>query len=191
MAVLAERAFLRRLMGETTLPAMRVFGKQISRWWLLLLIPIALLCVLVLPFLFFAGNNLAGAIVGPPAIWNRPSGTPAQADLAGRYVETKRTWDRKENGPQAVLDLKSDGTMMVRALPDDRITSVCTLSGSGMWMADGQQINLDFVSDGTPGTCESGNMAGNPQIAGRSGPYELYWIFGDPDSGTGIWLKRQ
>jgi hypothetical protein len=170
---------------------MRFFGRQVSKWWLLLLPPIVMLGVLALPLMFFAGNNLAGAIIGPPAIWNRPSQTPARADLVGRYVETKRTWDREENGIKAMLELKSDGTMTVRALPDDRITSLCTLSGSGKWKADGQVIDLDFNSEGTPGTCESGNMGGNPQIAGRSKPYELYWILGDPDSGTGIWLKRQ
>jgi hypothetical protein len=70
---------------------MRFFGRQVSKWWLLLLLPIATLGVLMLPFLFFAGNNLAGAIIGPPAIWNRPFEAPAHADLVGRYVETKRT----------------------------------------------------------------------------------------------------
>ncbi len=170
---------------------MRFYGRQVSKWWLFLLLPIAMLGALMLPLLFFAGNNFAGAIIGPPAIWNRPIHAPAQADLVGRYVETKRTWERDENGPKAVLELKSDGTMTVRALPDDRITSLCTLSGSGTWKADGQVINLDFISDGTPGACESASMGGNPQIAGRSKPYELYWILGDPDSGTGIWLKRQ
>lgn len=111
--------------------------------------------------------------------------------MVGRYVETKRIWDGKGDDVKAALELKPDGTMTVRALPNDLITSVCNLSGSGTWRVDGQVIDLNFVSDGTPGACESANMGGNPQIAGRSRPYELYWILGDPDSGTGIWLHRQ
>lgn len=187
----ARAVLLQTHCDGARLPIMRFYGRQVSKWWLFLLLPIAMLGALMLPLLFFAGNNFAGAIIGPPAIWNRPIHAPAQADLVGRYVETKRTWERDENGPKAVLELKSDGTMTVRALPDDRITSLCTLSGSGTWKADGQVINLDFISDGTPGACESASMGGNPQITGRSKPYELYWILGDPDSGTGIWLKRQ
>lgn len=92
----------------------------------------------------------------------------------GRYVETKRVWDGKDDHVRATLELKPNGTMNVRGLPDDLITSVCNLSGSGTWRVDGQMIDLKFVSDGTPGACESVNMGGNPQIVGRSRPYELY-----------------
>jgi hypothetical protein len=170
---------------------MRVFGRQVSKLWLLLLLPLGVLALPVMLTLFFAANNLAGAIIGPPAIWNRPSQPPDEADLVGRYVETKRVWDGKEDHVKATLELNRDGTMTVRGLPDDRITSVCNLSGSGTWRVDGQVIDLNFASDGTPGACESVNVGGNPQIASRSRPYRLYWILGDPDSGTGIWLDRQ
>lgn len=168
---------------------MRVFGKQVSNLWLLLLLPIAVLVFPLMLPLIFVVSNLAGAIIGPPAIWNRPSHSPAESDLVGRYVETKRVWDGKDDHVKATLELRIDGTMIVRGLPDDRITNVCNLSGT--WRVDDQVIDLNFISDGTPGACGSESMAGNPQIAGRSSPYKLYWVLGDPDSGTGLWLTRQ
>jgi hypothetical protein len=171
---------------------MRVFGRQVSKWWLLLLLPILIVGSPVLLMLFFAGNHLAGAIVGPPAIWNRPIHTPSQDELVGRYVESERHWDRPKAGPNAALELRSDGTMAVSALPNDSITSTCILSGSGTWSPGyDQRIDLFVTSDRSPGTCESGGYSSFLDIAGRSKPYSLYWVLGDPDSGTGVWLKRQ
>jgi hypothetical protein len=172
---------------------MRVFGRQVSKWWLLLLLPILVVGCPILLGLFFAGNNLAGAILGPPAIWNRPIHTPSQDELVGRYVESERHSDRPKTGPDAALELRSDGTMTASALPVDLgpMTTTCILSGPGTWRAPGgDQIILYPTSDGTPGTCESGGYS-FLEVASRSNPYTLYWVLGDPDSGDGIWLKRQ
>jgi len=168
---------------------MRVFGRQISKWWLL---PSGLIvCSPLLLPLFFAANNFAGAIVGPPAIWDVPFRHPSQDDLVGRYVESERHGYSEYAGP-AVLELKSDGTMTVNDLPQDSGTNTCTLSGSGSWRAPGgQEVGLDFNSDGAPGICKSGWYASSLEVAGHSKSYKLYWVLGDPDSGTGIWLKRR
>jgi hypothetical protein len=47
---------------------MRIRGKHISRWWLLLIAPALIVAFPALLMLFFMANNLAGAILGPPAI---------------------------------------------------------------------------------------------------------------------------
>jgi hypothetical protein len=171
---------------------MRVFGWHISKWWLLLFVPV---CVLALPLLlmgFFAANSLAGAIIGPPAIWNRPWHSPPREDLVGRYVETERHWNRPKTGPDAVLELNRDGSMRVSAFPYEFWPNTCTLSGTGRWSGpdEDRDIILAVTSDGAPGSCESGSYS-YIEIARHSKPYDLYWILGDPDSGTGVWLKRQ
>jgi hypothetical protein len=168
---------------------MRAFGRQISKWWL---VPVLIVCSPVLLTFFLLGNNLAGAIFGPPAIWDVPYHHPSQDDLAGKYVEKERHWDRAKTGPDALFELKRDGTMTVRDLPADFGMSQCVLSGFGTWRTSGgQDIGLDFTSDGAPGICESGWYASALEVAGHSKPYRLYWVLGDPDSGTGIWFKRQ
>jgi hypothetical protein len=171
---------------------MQVFGRKFSNWWLLVLPPILLVCSPVLLILFFAANNFAGAIVGPPAIWNRTRHSPPREDLVGRYVESERHWDQPKIGPDATLDLKSDGSMNVRALPEELGTTSCTLSGAGKWSGpdEDQKLDLNVISDGSPGSCESGSYS-FLELAGQSKPYSLYWVLGDPDSGTGIWLKMR
>lgn len=95
-------------------------------------------------------------------------------------------------GPDAVLELNSDGSLRVSALPYEFWPKTCTLSGSGRWSRPDEdgRIILDVTSDDASGSCESGSYS-YIEIARRSKPYELYWILGDPDSGTGVWLKRQ
>jgi hypothetical protein len=170
----------------------RLFSRQISNWWLLLLVPVVLISLPVLLICFFAANNLIGAIIGSPAIWNRPPHSPPREDLVGRYVESERHWDRSKNGPDAALELNKDGSMRVSNLPEDVITSTCILSGSGRWSGpdEDQNIHLIVTSDGSPGACASGSWV-FLEVARRSKPYDLYWVLGDPDSGTGIWLKKQ
>lgn len=171
---------------------MQFFGKQLSTWWLLLLFPLVLVCLPLLLISFFALNNLAGAIIGPPAFWNRTRHSPPREALVGRYVETERRWDQSSDHSNAWLELRSDGSMSVGALPEDAITSVCTLSGNGRWGvpdAD-EKINLFVTSDGAHGSCQSGSY-GSFELVGQAEPYGLYWVLGDPDSGTGVWLKKQ
>jgi hypothetical protein len=171
---------------------MQVFGKQISKWWLLLLAPLSLVALPLLMILCFAVNNFAGAIVGPPAIWNRTRHTLEHNDLVGSYKETERRWDRPKNGSGAALDLHADGSMTVSNLPDDSITTSCLMSGKGTWSGpDGdEKLDLNLISDGAQGSCESGSYQ-LLELAGQSKPYSLYWVLGDPDSGTGIWLTTQ
>jgi hypothetical protein len=171
---------------------MRVFGKQFSNWWLLLILPSLIICAPFLLIFFFAANNFVGAIVGPPAIWNRMWNSPPRGDLIGKYVESERHWDQPSPYSKAVLDLRADGSMSVSALPDDSIASTCILSGTGTWRgpdAD-QKLDLVYTSDGAAGSCKSDSYP-FLELAGHSKPYELYWVLGDPDSDTGIWLKKR
>jgi hypothetical protein len=89
------------------------FGKRFSNWWSLALVPIALIASPILLMGFFMANNLAGAMFGPPAIWNRPWQTPSRNDLVGTYMELERPLD--DNGPpgSASLTLQADGSMTV------------------------------------------------------------------------------
>ena len=98
---------------------MHLLGKQISKWWLALLVPLLLCSLPFLLILFFAANNLAGALLGPPAIWNRPWHTPSREDVVGSYIETERHWDHAETKSKATLVLKEHGAMLVSELPMD------------------------------------------------------------------------
>ncbi len=170
---------------------MRVFGKRVSNWWLLSVLPILIVAFPALLMLFFMGNSLAGAIIGPPAIWNRAWHTPPQADLVGRYSEFERHWDAPSTHPPASLTLNADGSMIVTNLPFQFADQVCILSGKGNWREpdDDEKIDLVLISDGSPGSCVSDSYS-FLELSGHSRPYNLYWVLGDPDSGTGIWLKK-
>jgi hypothetical protein len=151
---------------------------------MLLAVPILILAAPLLLMGFFAANNLAGAILGPPAIWERPSSIPAHLDIVGDYHETRRTAAQAEVN-RASLSLKDDRTMVVDELPYEFYPKTCTLSGTGRWSGpDGedQQIYLVITSKERPGVYVPGEYAGL-EITGRSKPYGLYWVIGDPDSG--------
>jgi hypothetical protein len=170
---------------------MRMMGRELSRWWLLLLcVPFAL--PLLLGGLFL-GNDLAGAIVGPPAIWHRPSHTPPLEDLIGDYVESERHLDSVMGTAVATLSLRADGTMSVRGIPVDEYPTYCILSGEGRWglVNDGDaKVDLYLMSLADGGTCKLGQY-GDFELGSRSKPFKLYWVVGDPDSGTGVWLVRK
>lgn len=170
---------------------MHIFGKRLSNWWLLLIVPVLIISSPLLLLGYFAANNLAGAIIGPPAIWNRTWHSPPRNDLVGEYVESERHWDHPSTNARATIELEADGSMSVSSLPDDNVTSTCILSGTGTWRGpdDDQQIDLVLTSDGTAESCKSGSYS-FLELVGHSKPYELYWVLGDPDSGTGIWLKK-
>ena len=170
---------------------MRVFGKKLSNWWLLAIIPIAFVLLPVLLMGFFMANNFAGAMFGPPAVWNRPWNVPSRSDMVGSYVEYERHLDDKRASAIARLMLNADGSMSVSDLPADFGTSTCTLSGLGSWKGpDDDGIGITITSDLKPGSCQSG-FYGGLQLADHSNPYRLYWTVGDPDSGTGVWLRKQ
>jgi hypothetical protein len=169
----------------------QAYGKRFSNWWLLALVPIGLIALPVLLMGFFMVNNLAGALFGPPAIWNRTWRVPPREELVGHYMEAERHLDESRPPAPASLTLQTDGSMTVANLPADFGTSTCTLSGRGSWAGpDDDGIRLTVVSDEHPGSCQTGSYAGL-ELAGHSRPYRLYWIVGDPDSGTGVWFRRR
>lgn len=169
---------------------MQVFGKRVSNWWLLLVPPTMIVAFPALLMLFFMGNNLAGAIIGPPAIWNRTWHTPPQADLVGRYSESERRWNAPSTHPPASLTLNADRSMTVANLPFQFADQVCILSGKGSWRGpDDQKVDLVLISDGSPGSCVSDSYS-FLELSGHSKPYSLYWVLGDPDSGTVVWLTK-
>lgn len=167
---------------------MRIVGRSISAWWLLLL---AVLCVLSLPLLlilFFAANNVAGAMLGPPALWNRPWHAPAPAALIGRYSESERRWMWS---PPAALEIRSDGSASAWNLPAEVGLRTCVISGAGSWSGPDQegQVRIDFAKSVTTGPCQATETAyASFAVAGHSQPYSLYLVIGDPDSGSGIWF---
>ncbi len=171
---------------------MQAFSRHISRWWLLLLAPIVLLGIPFLLLGLIVVGHIGGGIFGPPAIWEQTHHSPLRAALVGTYIEVERHWDRPKTEPNATLELHSDGSMAVHALPLDEGMLYCMLSGTGQWEGPrgDQELDLDFVSDGAPESCKSGKY-GSLQLAGNAKPYRLYWVLSDPDSGTGIWFKRQ
>lgn len=171
---------------------MQLFGRQLSNWWLLLIPPLLILAQPLLLMMFFMGNGLAGAIIGPPAIWNRTWHSPPRSDVVGKYLESGRhLHDQGNELPAANLTLESDGSMAVANLPLEFGETSCSLSGEGSWTGPDydQQIGLNVTSNGAAGSCESGSYS-FLELAGHSKPYKLYWVVGDPDSGYGIWLQR-
>jgi hypothetical protein len=170
---------------------MQILRRRVSNWWLLLIPPVLLLASPALLMLFFMGNHLAGAVFGPPAIWNRPWHIPRRSDLTGRYSESERPLDHQSTLSGSSLTLNADGSMIVADLPVEFGQASCTVSGTGNWTGpdEDQRIDLVLTAKGSFGACEAGRYS-SLQLAGHSKPYSLYWILGDPDSGTGIWLKK-
>jgi hypothetical protein len=140
---------------------MQSFGKRISNWWLLALVPVAVVALPVLLMGFFMANNLAGALFGPPAIWNRTWHNPPRQNIVGSYSESERHLDDTSPSSAASLTLEANGSMAVANLPTDFGQITCTLSGAGSWSGPGvhQEIDLTVVSDRRPGSCESGSYA--------------------------------
>ena len=139
---------------------------------------------------FFMANNLMGALFGPPAVWNRPWQVPPREDLVGQYMESERHLNESRPPAAASLTLQADGSMTVANLPAEFGPSTCTLSGRGSWAGpydDG--VHVTVISDEHSGSCPSGPYG--LVLAGRSKPYRLYWIVGDPDSGTGVWFRKR
>jgi hypothetical protein len=105
---------------------MQLFGRRVSKWWLLLLPPLLLLASPLLMMGLFLGNDLAGAVFGPPAIWNRPWHDVPRSDVVGAYAESKR---QPHGEGTARFVLKRDGSMTVMNLPYEFATNACVLSG--------------------------------------------------------------
>jgi hypothetical protein len=167
---------------------MRIFGRSISKWWLAPIPPTLALGLPALLMLFFMGNNLAGAVFGPPALWNRPWNSPPRSDLLGTYQESERNLDRTTGATTARITLEADGSMTAFALPSQSELSTCTVSSKGFWGGPyGGTINIRFPAGVNKSTCD--NSSWSLELAGHSKPYSLYMSVGDPDSGTGIWFR--
>ncbi len=171
---------------------MRFFGRNISRWWLIAAPPVLLMLLPGMLMLFFFGNNLAGAVFGPPAIWNRPWDSPQRADMFGTYLESRRNLDQAvEFKHPAVITLRDDGSMIVSDLPTQSELSGCTVSAKGFWGGPwGDTIDIRFMPSQDKRACDRSEYW-SIQIASRSKPYRLYMPVGDPDSGTGIWFEHK
>lgn len=103
--------------------------------------------------------------------------------------------DRSEMNNHAALELHEDGSMKVSGLPFESITSTCMLSGSGKWSGptggnDLVTIDLILIDKDAHGSCTPDSYS-FLELVGHAKPYGLYWVLGDPDSGTGVWLKKQ
>jgi hypothetical protein len=170
---------------------MRVFGRSISKWWLVACPAGAHLGLSRVADAVFMGNNLAGAVFGPPAIWNRTWNSPPRSDLLGTYQESERHLDQATGTPPARITLEADGSMTVFALPSQSELSSCTLSRRGFWGgANDGKIDIRFPSSEDKSTCDT-NSYWSLELAGHSKPYSLYMSVGDPDSGTGIWFRQK
>ena len=173
---------------------MVIRGHQLSKWWCLLLVPAVLFGLPAVLMLIFLGNDIAGIIVGPPAIWNRTSQFPSRPYLVGSYQGTYSGADEGSAVVSASLLLNADGSAEVSGLPYEFYPMTCTLSGNGTWARQigdfDQKIDLRVTSDGKAGSFASGDY-GSFMLAGHASPYKLYWVIGDPDSGTGLWMNRR
>jgi hypothetical protein len=97
------------------------------------------------------------------------------------------------------IALKDDHTAIILGLPEfdgfgDQV--ICKLSGPARWASSGREIALHFdkfqpqiVSPQSPGARQCYDDV-SIEITGRFSPYGLYITIGDPDTGTGIELRR-
>jgi hypothetical protein len=143
----------------------------------------------------FVANSLTGAILGPPAIWNKTWRAPSRFELVGTYVESKRFWNGGIAHPSATLVLSESGVMVVRDLPTEFGLETCVMNGTGQWRQrdemGNQGVDLNYKADESKvNTCKSGYFIGF-ELAGHFKPYSLYWVLGDPDSGNGVWLTKR
>src|SRR5262245_46547927 len=126
---------------------------------------------------------------------------PTPNGLAGIYTPTPDAIDflKTRKGyreiPAATLELRTDGTLVVKNLPDCAVTadgdsSGTFLSGHGRWTVEKAFVGYELswvISPG--GTLPEGGFSG-VAIRRRSPPYELELTIGDPDSGELIRYHR-
>jgi hypothetical protein len=169
---------------------MQIFGRNTSKWWFVAILPMLILAFPALLMLFFMGNNLAGAGVGPPPLWNRPLNSPPRSDLVGTYQESERNLDRTSGTLPARITLEDDGLMTAFALPSQSELNTCIVSRKGFWGGPyGGTIKIRFPAGVDKSPCD--NSSWSLELAGHSKPYSLYMSVGDPDSGTGIWFRQR
>jgi hypothetical protein len=83
--------------------------------------------------------------------------------------------------------------MIVRDLPSQFGEKTCNLVGTGKWKGPDNEQRIDFClyrNSESTWYLPIGSVFW-VELAGHSKPYSLHWILGDPDSGTGVWLKHE
>jgi hypothetical protein len=126
---------------------------------------------------------------------------PRPADLAGVYHLTAETRTflenekRYANVPDSTIELRADGSLIIRDLPDCALDGFGNaggrfLSGHGTWT-----INKEFIGYGLwwtilPGDSLPAGAIGGTAIRRRSPPYELEVNVGDPDGGQRLRYQR-
>jgi len=128
----------------------------------------------------------------------RPEAEPSQAQLVGTYVLTKAPKECRTptNASHAVAQVKlaADSSFRIDGLPscfaDDRAPDT-RLAGTiaGRWSVskvEGEYV-LELLVQSGP--LQHGWNLG-VEIRGRTAPFELYFVVGDPDSRTGLVFVR-
>jgi len=128
---------------------------------------------------------------------------PKPADIAGVYqlASATREFLRSAKGytsiPDSTIELRADGTLIVRDLPDCLVSGFGDphgrfLSGRGTW-----ELQKAFVGYGlnwviSPGDSLPAGGYSGPWVAirRRSSPYDLEMSVGDPDSGETVRYER-
>jgi hypothetical protein len=146
---------------------------------MLLAVPLVVLGAPMLLIGFFAANNFAGAILGPPAIWERPKNSVSRQDVVGEYVEISRNTTDQVPSKKATLALRADGTMVVEGLPYEFYPDTCTITGTGTWNGPDDnelKIDLSLTSDGSSGVCPPGgiNFWSRPDVPSHTG--SIGWL---------------
>jgi hypothetical protein len=84
--------------------------------------------------------------------------------------------------------------MTIDNFPDSDGELNCVMSESGRWKIDDSEVDLIFEKYDSSSTCKIEGLPygimGALSVAGHSKPYRLYRTLGDPDTGEGVWLRR-
>jgi len=128
---------------------------------------------------------------------------PKPGDLAGTYELTSeaeeflRISKHYASIPHPVIELRLDGTVLVRNLPDCAVTGFCESHGSflfgrGFWTIEKAFVGYGLTWDIREGDTLPAGIYSAPWVAirRRSPPYELELTVGDPDSGERIRYRR-
>jgi hypothetical protein len=145
-----------------------------------------------------AGVAVILMIVMGAACSGRPRAEPSKAELVGKYALTEipaaRRSQTSTDGPAATVQLEADGSFEIDGLPscfaDDRAPSK-RLTGTiaGQWSVT--QLQGEYVLEllVKSGPLQHGWNLG-VEIRGRAAPFELYFVVGDPDTGTELVFSR-
>jgi hypothetical protein len=128
---------------------------------------------------------------------------PKATDVAGLYhlssksVEFLKSRKGYTSAPAATIELRPDGTLLVRDLPDCVVADFGTpggkfLSGRGRWKIEKAFAGYGLTWEILDGDSLPSGVYAGPWVAirRRSPPYELELTIGDPDSGERIRYQR-